>query len=693
VNEKIKPEHLTRAAYVYVRQSSGHQVRYHRESLLRQYALAERAQQLGFAQVVVIDDDLGVTGAGTHERRGFGRLLTAVCQKAAGAVVALEASRLARNNRDWYHLIDLCAMTETLLIDDDGIYDPRLINDRLVLGVKGTMSEFELNLLRQRAREAFEQKVRRGCVLWRVPVGYVRTDTDQIEKVSDRQIQQAVQLVFQKFRDLGSARQTMLWLRDAHIRVPALVLRPGGEELVWQLPTESRIHQMLRNPIYAGAFAYGRTKAHHTLIDGRLHQTSRSRKAREDWSVLLPDHHDRYISWEEYGKNQQILEANLAKREAKNTGAAKSGPALLSGLLRCGRCGRMLFVAYGGNGGRVPRYGCKGGRVDRGSAACLSIGSLRVDQAVVEQVLAAMQPAGIHAALAAEVEIGREQEQIRRTLTLAVERARYEAQRAQRQFDAVDPDNRLVASELEARWNQALTKVAEVEARLHALASSQPLSPTQKEHLLMLGSDLSLLWQHPAAPVELKKRILRTVLEEIVIDRLEEPAQELLHLHWKGGVHTELRVARNGTGQHRRVADDKAIELIEELSKISTAQMIAQVLNRLGFRTGQGHTWRVHHIYNVRYERRLPSYQKKGEWLTLRETAAELQVSGTVIKRLLKERILPARQVVPGAPWVIERKNLQLPQVQAQIQAVHAGRKLPQPAAEQAELPLKYSIL
>jgi DNA invertase Pin-like site-specific DNA recombinase len=693
MNEKIKLEHLTRAAYVYVRQSSGHQVRHHRESLLRQYALAERATQLGFEKVVVIDDDLGVTGAGTHERRGFGRLLTAVCQKAAGAVVALEASRLARNNRDWYHLIDLCAMTETLLIDDDGIYDPRLINDRLVLGVKGTMSEFELSLLRQRAREAFEQKVRRGCVLWQVPIGFVRTDEDQIEKVPNRQVQQAVQLVFQKFRELGSARQTMLWFRDAQIRVPAIVPSTGGEEIVWQLPNESRIHQMLRNPIYAGALAYGRTKAHCTLIDGRLQQTSRSRKARADWSVLLQEHHDGYISWEEYCKNQQILEANLAKREVKNTGAAKSGPALLSGLLRCGRCGRMLFVAYGGNGGRVPRYGCKGGRVNRGSAACLSVGSLRIDQAVVEQVLAAIQPAGLHAALAAEAEVGREQEQIRRTLTLAVERARYEAHRAQRQFDAVDPDNRLVASELEARWNQALAKVAEVEARLHALAPPQPLSPSQKEQLVLLGSDLSLVWQHPAAPVELKKRILRTVLEEIVIDRVEEPAQELLHLHWKGGVHTELRVARNGTGHHRRVADDKAIELIEELSKICTAQLIAQVLNRLGYRTGQGQTWRVHHIYNVRYERRLPSYPKKGAWLTLQETAAELRVSGTVIKRLLKEGILPARQVVPGAPWVIERKNLQLPMVQAQIQAVHAGRKLSHTAVEQAELPLQYSIL
>jgi DNA invertase Pin-like site-specific DNA recombinase len=689
MSEKISPEHLTRIAYIYVRQSSLHQVRHHREGLERQYALAERARSLGFRQVVVIDDDLGVTGAGTHERPGFGRLLTAICQKAAGAVVALEASRLARNNRDWHHLIDLCAMTATLLIDDDGVYDPRLINDRLLLGLKGTMSEFELNLLHQRAREAFEQKVKRGCVLWQVPVGFVRTEEYQVEKSPDRQVQQALQLVFQKFRELGSARQTMLWFRDEQIRLPEAVPGSNGQEILWRLPGLSRIHQLLRNPAYAGAFAYGRTGTKQRLTDGRQVRTARAKKSLPNWSVLLLAHHEGYITWEEYGRNQQILEANLARRDAKNSGAAKSGPALLSGLLRCGRCGRMLHVAYGGNHGRVPRYGCQGGRVNRGSAACLSVGSVRVDHAVVEQVLAAIQPAGLQAALDAAERMEHEGEQPRQALVLALERARYEARRAQRQFDAVDPDNRLVTSALEARWNHALRKVAEVEAQLHALGEAHSVSPQQKARLLALGTDLPLVWHHPAAPVELKKRILRTVLEEIIINRVEEPAQEVLQLHWKGGVHTELRVARNGTGKHRRVANDKAVELIEELSKIGDAKMVAQVLNRLGYRTGQGQTWRVHHIYNVRYERRLPNYQKNGAWLTLQETARELHVSTTVIKRLVTEGILPARQVVQGAPWVIARNTLHSPGVQAHIQAVHAGRKPPRTVAGQDELPLK----
>jgi hypothetical protein len=384
-----------------------------------------------------------------------------------------------------------------------------------------------------------------------------------------------------------------------------------------------------------------------------------------------------------------MLEANVARRQGHSSGAAKRGCALLSGLLRCGRCGRMLHVAYRGNQGRVPRYSCQGGRVERGSAVCLSIGSLGVDQAVVEQVLAAIQPAGIQAALAAQAQALHEDEQKRQALELTVEKARYEARRAQRQFDAVDPDNRLVAQELEARWNQALAQVAEAEARLQTLGPVEPLSSKQQARLLELGTDLALVWHHPAAAVELKKRILRTVIEEMVIDNVEQPPQHHLRIHWKGGVHTELSIPRNSTGHHRRVADGKAVELIAELSKICEAKIIAQVLNRLGYRTGQGQTWRVHHIYNVRYERRLPNYHKNGAWLSLQETARALQVSATVIKRLLKEGILPARQVLEGSPWVIERKNLELPLVQAHIEAVHAGRKPPRTDLKQSELSLK----
>lgn len=691
MNEKIRPDHLERAAYVYVRQSSLQHVRHHREGQQRQYGLADRARQVGFTRVVVIDDDLGVSGTGRQARPGFGRLLTAVCEGTVGAVFALEASRLARNNRDWHHLIDLCGMTDTVLVDDDGIYDPRLINDRLLLGLKGTMSEFELSLFRQRAREAFEQKVRRGCVMWEVPVGFVRTADERVEKSADRQVQSAMQGVFQKFRELGSARQTMLYFRDEQIRLPEVVRGTAGQEVLWRLPTDSRIRQILRNPQYAGAFAYGRTGTTPGTPGAGTGTAPRHRKRLpEEWTVCLRDHHEAYMTWDEYLQTQRILEANVSRRATPSAGAAKRGAAMLSGRLRCGRCGRLLQVAYSGHGGQVPRYACHGGRVNRGAAACLSVGSLRVDQAVVDQVLDAIQPAGVQAALDTREQALHEDETKRHAVELAFEKARYEARRAQRQFDATDPENRLVAGELERRWNHALAQVADLESRVLALRTpSEPLSTRAINRLLELGGDLRLLWYHPAAPVALKKRILRTVLEEIVVDNTDQPPQHVLHVHWKGGVHTELRVTRNGTGQHRRVADANAVDLITELSQICDDKTIAVVLNRLGYRTGQGHTWRAHAVANVRYGRRLPNYRHDGTWVALEAAARELGVSNTVIKNLIADGVLPATQVVTCAPWVITRVDLQRPAVQARIQAVHDGRKLPRPIRGQDELPLK----
>jgi hypothetical protein len=410
----------------------------------------------------------------------------------------------------------------------------------------------------------------------------------------------------------------------------------------------------------------------------------------EEWKVLLRDHHEGYITWEQYLHHQRVLEANVARAQGQSPGAVRSGAALLSGLLRCGCCGRKLFVVYAGIGGRVPRYGCRGGRTNRGSAACQSLGSLRVDRAVADLVLEAIQPAAIEAATHALERALHEDQEKKQALAMALEKARYEARRAQRQFDAVDPDNRLVCGELEARWNAALERVSELEARLNAQREpSPPLSVSQKERLRELAGDLRLLWHHPGAPVELKKRILRTVIEEIVVNRSDAPAQHVLQVHWKGGVHTELHVSRNGSGQTRHVTDEKAIELIEELSRICDDAAIAQALNRLGYRTGQGNAWRVHHVQSMRHWRGLPNHRRTGEWLTLEETARELRVSNTVIKRLIREKILPARQVVAYAPWVIERDSLKLPGVQARIHAVHDHRKLPRPVPGQSELPMK----
>ncbi len=678
MSEKIKAHHLERGAYVYVRQSTPHQVRSHLESKERQYALAGRAEQLGFAKVVVIDEDLGRSGGGTQERPGFGRLLASVCQGLAGAVFALEASRLARNNRDWHHLVDLCALTETLLIDSDGIYDPRQLNDRLLLGLKGTMSEFELGLWRQRAREAFEQKVRRGFALWEVPVGFIRTEEGRIEKTPDRQVQQAVASVFQKFQQLGSARQATIWFREEQIPVPQTKPGTAGQDVMWRLPSSGRIRQMLKNPCYAGAFAYGKTAVRIRIEEGRARQSSRYRKPHQEWKVLLIGHHPGYISWEEYLENQQRLEDNVASYEGEASGAAKVGAALLSGLLRCGRCGRKLQVVYSGNRGRVPGYVCRGDRGDRESSRCLAVGSLRLDRAVVQRVLTAIQPAGIEAAVQLSQSIQMEGDEKRKALELALERARYEEKRARRQFDAVEPENRLVASELEARWNGALAQVAEAEARLAAEGkAAEPLSEAQEQELLALSEDLMALWNHPEAPVPLKKRILRTVLTEIIIDQEADPEYHRLRLHWAGGVHTEMRVERNKPGHHRYSAERSVIELVGELSKICSDQTAAAILNRLGYKTGQEKTWNASRVAGLRGYHKISPFQKQDTWVTQEEAARELQVSNTVVKRLIRERILPAKQVVKFAPWIIEKKDLSLAAVRSQVEAARRGAHRP----------------
>ena len=692
MTEKLQPTHLERTAYVYVRQSTAQQVRHHQEGQQLQYALADHAQRLGFRRTQVIDDDLGRSGAGGQERPGFARLLAAVCAGAAGAVFALEASRLARNNRDWHHLVDLCALTETLLVDYDGIYDPRLLNDRLLLGLKGTMSEFELGLMKQRSQAARIQMVRRGAVLWDVPVGYVRSEDHEIEMIADRQVQEAIRGVFAKFRELGSARQVTFWYREEQIPLPHLMRGTRGHEIAWRLPTATRVRQMLKNPCYAGAFAYGRTVSRTVVQAERARRSYGHPTPLDQWQVLLRDHHSGYIGWDEYLRHQEILEANLARRAEQSSGTAKNGPALLVGLLRCGRCGRKLSVLYSGNGGRVPRYTCSGGRLERGSGTCLSVGSFRLDEAVAAQALEAVQPRGIEAALEAARQEARHDDERRHALELALEQARYQAGRAQRQYDAADPDNRLVAGELEIRWNHALQSVAELESRLEDVAAQRPgLQPGERERLFELGTDLHHLWHHPAAPTALKKRILRTVLNEIVLDVADDPPRNLLWLHWSGGVHTQLVLPRNRCGPNRRAVSQDTVELIRELAVVCNDQNIARILNRLRYRTGHGLTWRSSRVAGVRKHQGIPPWDHHPDRLTLEQVAKIFEVSNTVVRRLIDDHVLPARQVVSYAPWVIRREDLALPAVQAAVRAVRAGHKRPRTAPGHPELPFKPS--
>jgi DNA invertase Pin-like site-specific DNA recombinase len=370
---KITAEHLARSAYVYIRQSTADQLVHNRESRRRQYGLADRARQLGWASVEVIDDDLGRSGGGVS-RPGFERMLAAICEGRAGAVFAIEASRLARNGRDWHTLIEFCGLVGTIIVDEDGIYDPRHPNDRLLLGMKGTMSELELSLFRQRSQEALKQKARRGALFLGIAAGYVKTGRDRIEKDPDQRVQNALQLVFSKFAEFQSARQVHVWLREEGIELPAKAHDRDGRRIVWKLPLYNTVHNILTNPVYAGAYAFGRTTSKVIIEDGRKRVRRGLRRPLAEWDVLIKDQHEGYITWEEFERNQRVIADNATgKGSAIARGVARRGELILAGLLRCGHCGRKMYVGYGKSG----RYYCQGANVNHGTERCISFGGLR----------------------------------------------------------------------------------------------------------------------------------------------------------------------------------------------------------------------------------------------------------------------------------------------------------------------------
>jgi excisionase family DNA binding protein len=676
---KINAEHLSRGAYVYVRQSTADQLQHNHESRRRQYALAERAHNLGFAEVVVIDDDLGISGSGVS-RPGFDRLLAAICRGAVGAVVSIEASRLARNGRDWHTLLEFTALVGSLIIDEDGVYDPRSPNDRLLLGMKGTLSEMELSLLRQRSIEALKLKAARGDLHTTLAVGYVRAAGDRIEQDPNLRIREAIALVFHKFNELRSVRQVLLWLRQESITLPSADYGPQGRSVVWKLPIYNTILHILSNPVYAGAYAFGRTETRVRIEDGRKRVVHGVRRAREQWQVLITEHHQGYIDWENYEHNQRVIADNANMKGEMVRGALRRGEALLAGLLRCGHCGRKLHVAYSGTEGSTSRYHCRGAAINHGAGKCISFGSLRIDQAVGAEVLGVVKPLGIEAALAAIAERAVADDAKRRQLELSAEQARFEASRARRQYDAVDPENRLVATELERRWNERLGELARLEEQLSALTSipAQPMSEEQRNRLLSLGADLDRVWNHAGASTETRKRIVRAVVKEIVVSVGD--VQLDLKLHWQGGDHTELCVAKNRTGMHRWKTDADVEALIHGLARMLPDGSIAALLNRSGKRTGKGHTWTEARIRSFRGDHRIAVYREgeraeRGE-LTLQEAATTLGMSKMTVLRMIRAGILGAQQLCAGAPWVIRLADLDTPQVK---RAAKAGIKNPLP--------------
>ena len=585
---KITPEHLARGAYVYVRQSTGDQLLNNPESRRRQYALETRARSLGWENVIVIDDDLGRSGSG-QLRPGFERLLAAICAGTAGAVLAIEASRLARNGRDWHTLLEFCALVNTLIIDEDGIHDPRLVNDRLLLGLKGTFSELELSMFRQRSREALRLKAARGELHTTVAIGYRRSTNDRLEQDPDGRIRETLSLVFRKFAEIGSVRQLVLWLRQERIELPVVIHGRQGRTVQWRLPKYHTVHRLLTNPVYAGAYVFGRTVTQARFEGGRKVVTHGIARRREEWEVVIRDHHDGYITWEAYDRNQTVIAGNANMKGAMVPGSVRNGGGLLVGLLRCGHCGRRLKVHHNERHGA--RYICNTEIGNLSNKNCIAFSNMRIDAAVSAEVLHAISPLAIEAALQLIADHERAGAERLRQSELALQQARYEETYARRQYDAIDPDNRLVAGELERRWNERLAAVARLEEQIENLRREQPrvLHDDERKMLLALADDLPRVWNHPAASTQIRKRILRTVLKEIVVtiegDRL------CLMVHWQGGDHTRLEVVKNRIGQNRFKTAMETVQLVSELARLLPDHSIAPVLNRLGIRSARGHGW------------------------------------------------------------------------------------------------------
>ena len=686
---KINPEHLARSAYVYVRQSTADQLRHNHESRRRQYALTDRARLLGWTDVVVIDDDLGVSAGGVA-RPGFERLLAAICGGQVGAVVSIEASRLARNGRDWHTLLDFCGLVGSIIVDEDGVYDPRSVNDRLLLGMKGTMSEMELSLLRQRSVEALKLKAARGDLHTTVAIGFVRSEDDRIELDPDLRIREAIASVFARFAQVGSVRQVLLWFRQENIELPSAVYDDSRRSVVWRLPSYNTVLHILSNPVYAGAYAFGRTETRTRIEGGRKRIVRGNRREREDWQVLIVEHHEGYIEWDTYDHNQRVITDNTNMRGGMARGAVRRGEALLAGLLRCAHCGRKLHVAYSGSDGTVPRYHCRGAALNHGSQMCISFGSLRVDRAIADEVLAVLRPIGIQAALRAIERRGEDGQAKRRQLELALEQARFEAARAQRQFDAVDPGNRLVAGELERRWNERLLQVSQHQEEIEALDAEQApaITPQRREALLALGTDLPRVWAHPAATNEVRKRLLRVVIKEIVA-RVADARIELV-IHWQGGDHTELNAVKNRVGQHRWTVDVEVQTLVTQLARQLNDGSIAALLNRLGHRTGRELTWTETRVRSFRGAHDIDVFkigerEERGE-VTLEQAADVLGTSKMTVLRMISAGTLNASQACKGAPWVIKRSDLQRAEVRAAVQPP-SRRPLPE---DPRQIPIEY---
>ena len=575
MNNKIQAYHKEKLAYVYLRQSTMGQVRLNRESTERQYALKDRAESLGWQQhkIKVLDNDLGVSGASMDGREDFKILIADVSMGKVGAVLALEASRLSRSCTDWHRLLEICALTNTLILDEDGCYNPSDFNDQLLLGLKGTMSQAELHFIRARLLGGKINKAKKGELRFPLPVGYCYDDLGRTIIDSDEQVREAVYLLFKTFKEKGSAYAVSHYFFKNNLQFPKRAY--GGVwkgKLIWGKLTMSRATTLLKNPSYAGAYVYGRYHYEKTLSpDGVLCVKTR-KLAQSDWQIVIQEHHEGYITWNDYLENQKRLTQNQTNGvETLLPGPVREGLALLHGLLLCAYCGHRVTVRYQGHNGIRPYYQCRKQNVDLPSKYCLSMHCEPIDHDVSQRILSVIEPKQIQIAIAALEELENRQKGMSKQWQLKLQRAEYETDLAQRRYEEVDPSNRLVAATLEKRWNESLTSLDELKKQCDAQNNSNHLGEllSKKDELFKLTQDFPKLWNAKSTSAKDRKRIVRLLIKDITIKRSDDRKNAILYIRWQGGAAEELIVALSPKSSDKWRCSPEIIEKVRKLAQIS----------------------------------------------------------------------------------------------------------------------------
>src|SRR5438067_483209 len=666
---KITPRHLAQGALVYVRQSSPTQVQRHPESARRQYGLTEGAQRLGWGaeQITIIDADQGKSAAGSaaaHERDGFARVVAAVGLGEVGLILALEVARLARNSAEWYRLLELAALAGVLIGDEDTIYDPRDFNDRLLLGLRGTISEVELHCIQARLHGARMSKARRGELPLLLPIGYVRGADGQVTFDPDAEVQGALRTIFAQFEQHGSASAALRFFREHGLRIPRRYGRgPAPHPLVWVKPSYQAIHQVVSNPAYAGAYVYGQRRQEGAGLAGLGRRGPRRRWALDEVEVLVRDHHPGYITWAQYETNRATLRDN-SRQFATSRGAPQPGAGLLQGLVVCGRCGCRMRPHYSVSSSS---YLCRTRKQRYGEPICQSLSIAHVDNAVSTAFLTVIRPAELEASLALADDLARDRAQVEQQWQLRLERARYEAERAQRQYDQVEPENRLVVRELERWWNERLRALAELEAeyRQEQERGLSPLTEAEKTELRALVSHAPALWQAADTTMEERKRLLRCLVSEVIVQRDEAAknagGQTTVRIGLRSGAWTELQVRRPSSTDALRTPP-MVLERIRTLAQQESDARIAQILTAEGLRTRWGLPWTALRVQRVRAYQHIPSacpvlpqgpHARGDGLLPVATAAAQLGVVPTALPHWRRWGFLHAELQAPRSPlWV-----------------------------------------